>query len=674
MKGRKTINLLLLLWGVAVTANIQATETSQPLLTDSNNEAARLWLKIQHIYHGTQKAAQYTNGDALQPAVRLLSAACDIKHPGYQLAQALQTEAQQMGSRKGVSFRGGYTSDNLADQTKDANAYLELSWDLWRQGLTENRQRARSLAYQSAIARLRAQQAQQKLDFRCRRYAVGQTFSGLLSHLLTLKLSLMEPVYQIEKRAYFKNWSFLDDLLVSEQDILLLRQELKYLHSDPYRDATINKISNLPLVDVDILAVIKKIREDDHISKINSLEKQILAEKNNRREGDRLRLFVRKQFDVGNRNDNGVVAGFRFSIPLEKQRNQAEAFRLAHIDQQTKLQTWERITRTRAAYQSLQEQMQRSIKQQYRYRRAHERVRRTLVEKKLDQQIQLASAVTRLRSLLDASIELVRAKEELYRRVNQVFLMASIEFNPSFIQLTSLSKNTNRARKGERSIYLWSKGFNKFSNDQIFDFLEAKGINRVLLTAGRAVNREKMQRFIKQARNKQLHIESIVGSNKLFFTENHMTAALAVDAASTISDAIHLDIEPHTFAGYKQNKAAYLQQYLEMLRTIRKQSPNVTLTVAVPFHWPADVYSALNEMVDRVYIMAYGSTKPAIITRRLQAALKTMDAEKIVIVLRVTDFSDEWAIEKMVASLQQQTGIQKYSLHMFRRFIAKAGK
>lgn len=675
MKGRINISLLLLLWGIAVTTSGLAAETSKPLLSNSDNEAVRLWLQVQRVYTAVQQSTQPARVDvALQPASYLLSKPCEVQHPGYKLVQALQTEAQQIMSGNALRIRGAYTSDSLSDQTGDPNAYLELSWDLWSRGLAGNRYRARTLNYQASVTRLRTEQEQQKLNFRCRRYSVEQTFSGLLSHLLTLKLSLMEPVYTIEKRAYFKNWSFLDDLLVSEQDILLLRQELKLLNDDPYRDKTINKITNLPLIDVDIQAVIKKIREDDRPTKINSLKKQILAEKNNNRNDDRLRLFLRKQFDVGNRNDAGIVAGVRFSIPLERKRKLAESYRLARIDEQTKLQTWERITRTRAAYQSLQEQMQRSVKQQYRYRRAQERMRRTIITKKLDKEIQLASAVTRLRSLLDASIELVRAKEELYRRVNEIFLVANVEFNPSLIQLNPLAENSNRARAGERSIYLWSKGFNQFSNDQIFDFLEAKGIKRVLLTAGQAVNREKMQQFIKLANKKQLKVESIIGPNKLFFKENHQSAAITVEAASTISDAVHLDIEPHTFPQYKENKALYLKQYLDMLRTIREQSPDVVLTVAVPFHWPEEVYSQLNKIVDRVYIMAYGSTKPETVTRRLQAALKTMAADKIVIVLRVTDFEDEWAIEKMIVALQQQTGIEKFSLHTFRRFIANAGK
>ena len=650
---------------LAGTPNISATV--------NNSEATRLWLKIHQVYTNAKSSLEYSErSNNFIHAKRLFSKPCDIKHPGNMLARSLNVEAQQLKENHGLSFRGGYTSKDLSDKTDDPNAYLELSWDLWKQGYSGNRHKSKSLQYKATVANLRAELDQQKLNYRCRGYTFNQTFSGLLSHLLTLKLALMEPVHAIEKRAYFKSWSYLDDLLVSDEDIRLLRQELEYLHSDPSRDDTINQTINLPVIDIDIKALIKLIREDDRIHKINSLEKLALTEKNSYRQDDRLRVFVRKQFDVGDTNDDGVVAGVRFSIPLEKKRRLAEEYRLSHIDQTTELETWEKVTRTRAAYQSLREQMQRTVKQQYRILRSNERLRRTLIEKKYNKEIQLATAASRLRSYLDANIELIRSKEELYRRVNQVFLIAGIDINPSLLQLTSLSENNYRARNGERSIYLWSKGFNNYSNSQILDFLIAKGINRVLLTAGRAVNHEKMQRFIKQATHKQIIVESIIGPNKLFFKENHQSAAIAVESARSLSDAIHLDIEPHTFPEYKQNKEAYLKQYIDMLRAIREQSPDVTLTVAVPFHWPEHIYAELNVLVDRVYIMAYGSTKPNTIIRRLQPALKNIASEKIVTVLRITDFSDEWGIEKMIAALQQQTGLKNFSLHTFRRFIKMA--
>ena len=646
--------------------------TVQSLDFQGQREAGQLWRLIQQVYQRLDTVLHETH--AMNDVNKVLLQACDVEHPDSKLAHALRAEADQVKKNRGLSIRGAYTTKSLTENEGDPSAYLELSWDVWRQGYLGNRQQARELGHQARIAGMRAQVEQQKLTYRCRRYKLSQTFTGLLSRLLSLKLELMEPVYRIEKRAYFKSWSYLDDLLVSEQDIYLLRKELKNLNSDPYWDNALKQALNLPVIDVDIDAVIALIRKDDTQQRIGLLEKQLIREKNSYRDRDRLRLFLRKEFAVGgSSNNDGVVAGVRFTIPLEKKHKQQRDFRLAYVDQKTELSAWERVTRTRAAYQSLNEQMQRVIKQQYRYLRAHERVRRSLVEKKLDHEVQLAAAVTRLRAVLDAGIELVRSKEELYRRVNEVFLVSRVDFNPDLIQLNSLQTKKYRARPGERSIYLWSRGFNQYSNEQIFDFLEAKGISRVLLSAGKAVEREKMKRFISEAKNKKIKIESIIGNNNWTFTKHHKGASLAVSAAMTVSGAVHLDIEPHTFAEYKKNRASYLKQYLAMIKQIRKVSTDESISVAVPVHWPATVYAELDSSVNGVYVMAYGSDKPDVVIRRLQKVLENISNRKIVIVLRVSDFADEWALENMIAALQQRTGVQRYGLHTFRTFIKKAG-
>lgn len=658
----------------ALSAHVFA-KSDLALSFEQNDEVARMWLLIQRIYDNTLQLTDTNSHSEIDWVLNRFSESCDNRHPDFHLAQALQTEARQMRNNQGFSLRGALTSDDISnDPGDDPSAYLELSWDLWRQGLIENRQRARTLDYQAQLADLRAQYAQQKLDFHCRRYLVRQSFIGLLSQLLTLKLSLMEPVHKIEKRAYFKKWSLLDDLMVSQQDIRLLRQELEYLHTDTELDKNISRVINLPLIDINIHSVIQLIRDGKEFEEIKQLEKQVISAQNSEREDKQLRLFIRQQFDVGNNNDEGVVAGIRFDIPLQKKNRLALSERIAHTDQSANIKTWERIAQTRAAYHALQEQLQRGIKQEYRFRRAKERMRQVLADKRLNQEVQLIVAVTRLRAMLDAALELVRAKQELYQRVNEIFLLANIQFNSSLIKSEAVVATTNRARPGERSTYIWSKGFNRYRNEQILDFLEAKGIKRVLLTAGNAVKRDKMLQFVKLAKARGIKVESIVGPNSMFFRENHQQAAIIVEAAANISDAVHLDVEPHTFAEYKQNKADYLKQYLEMLREVRRLSPDTILTVSVPFHWPTEVYAELNTLVDRVYIMAYGSTEIKTITRRIQPALTSISSEKIVIVLRVSDFKDEWEIEKTITALQQATGIDRIGLHTFRRFIEQAGK
>ena len=667
---------ILLLTQLILPINALGSENSTPLTAKTATiprqpADTQLWMLIQNLYRKLQ-AETYTSDN--RTINQLLSQDCGKLHPDQALALALKQEAEQQSSNYGLSLRGGYTSDNLQDNTDDdADAYLELSWDLWRQGYAENKRRAESLEQQATISQLRAKMAQQKLDGQCREITIGQSFVGQLSYLLTLKLALMEPVHQIERRAYFKNWSYLDDLLVSDQDLRLLRQELNYLNSSPYLDNELNIRRSLPVIDLDINLIIKTIRVDNQQQNLQRLEKQALINKLNVVDDDSLRLFVRQEFDVGNSNDSGVVAGVRFSIPFEKRKQVAEHYRLTHLEQYTKLQAWQRITKTRAAYQSLQEQHQRTVKQYYRFLRADERLRRSMVQKNLNSDLQIASAVSRLRSVLDTSIELVRAKQELYRRANQVFNTAALSFDPTFVKVSNLHKNNYRLRSGERSIYLWSKGFNNVENIHIFSFLKTKGIQRVLLSASRFVKKEKMSRFIYEASKQGITVESIVGSNNLFFSNNHDAAAIAVEIAATHSDAVHLDIEPQTFQDYKQNKRSYLQQYIAMLQNIRATSPDIKLTVAVPFHWPEHVYAAISPLVDRVYVMAYGSTKTETIIRRLQAVLNNTDREKVIPVLRITDFKDEWHLEQMIEALQQQTGLQQFSLHSFRRFVRKAG-
>jgi len=676
LKYQTPLLFILLLTQLFLPASVLSSDNRTPLAPETSPEvtqtaADKLWGLIQNIYQKLQAETDIDNNSTIN---QLLTQGCGERHPDQTLAMALKQEAEQQSSNYGLSLRGGYTSDNLQENSGDPDAYLELSWDLWRQGYAENQRRARSLKQQAAISQLHAKMAQQKLDGQCRDNTIGQSFIGQLNYLLTLKLALMEPVHQIERRAYFKNWSYLDDLLVSDQDLRLLRQELRYLNSSPYLDNELNNRRSLPVIDLDINRIIKTIREDNQQQNLQQLEKQALIDRLNVTDDDQLRLFVRQQFDVGNTNDSGVVAGVRFSIPFEKRKQVAKRYRLAHLEQQTKLQAWQRITKTRAAYQSLQEQHQRTIKQYYRFLQANERLRRSMVQKNLNNDLKIASAVSRLRSVLDTNIELVRANQELYRRANQVFITAALNFNPAFINVSNLQQKDYRLRKGERSIYLWSKGFNNFDNTFIFSFLKTKGIQRVLLTAGRVVNKNKMSRFIRDAGKQGIMVESIIGPNSLFFSNNHDAAAIAVERAATLSDAVHLDIEPHTFPEYKKNKPAYLQQYIGMLQNIRATSPDIKLTIAVPFHWPEHVYAAISTLVDRVYVMAYGSTKIKTIIRRLQPALSNIDKHKVIPVLRVTDFKDEWQLEQVIEALQQQTGLQRYSLHTFRRFVQKVGR
>jgi len=668
----------LAVFGLACTAQASTTVSSTPgnaivnTAEYSRDRADRLWVLLQRLSERLQARMQVDSSPTLVD--KILTEGCETSVPGIMLVKALQAEAKDTQRDVGLSIRGAYTSDNLSDSEGDANAYLELSWDVLRQGYKENSQQAAALYRQARIERLRGQQQQLEQTYRCRRYQLNQTFVGLQAGLTSLKLEMMEPVYEIERRAYFKGWSYLDELLVSEQDIRMAREQLQYLNNDTYWEKGLGQSVNPAVIDVDLQAVIQAITHDQQSEQISQLQKQSLAEKLKYKRNDRLRVFLRKEFDVGgNGNQDGVVAGVRFTIPIEKKKQRSLDYRLVNVEESLLQEKWQRKVRARAAYEELREQKERLVKQQYRYLRSKERVRRVFAMKGLNQELELAAAVARVRNLFDAAIEMVKAKEELYRRVNEIFLVSRVGYQSAFIKIDKLQEGEVRARSGERSIYLWSDTFNRFANQQLLDFLAAKSIKRVLLSAGKKTDREKMVLFVNRAEENNVQVDAITGANAWFRPEHHDRAALVASIKAGLSGSIHLDIEPHTVAGYKQNKTRYLAEYLGMLRKVRDSLGNAQLSIAVPTHWPVEVYEQVGQLADKVYIMAYENKTTALLIRRVNKVLSAVDIQKAVVVLSVKEFEDEWQMEKLLNVLQRETGVYQFGFHQFRTYLKKAG-
>jgi hypothetical protein len=417
------------------------------------------------------------------------------------------------------------------------------------------------------------------------------------------------------------------------------------------------------------------IRNDPRYSQITSLEKESLhfSEKNNHQ--NRLRFFLRQGIDVDTGSNSDLSAGVRFTIPLEKRKKEPTHYKLLELEERQKIETWERLANTRAAYAEVREQMERVLKQQYRYLRARERVRRSLAQRRLSSDDdRLPVAITRVRSLLDSAIELAQAKEELYRRANEVFLAANLEYQPGFIKIVHLRDEEYRARTGKRMVYLWSPGFNNTPNAQIIEFMRAKGVSTLALSAGKKTNRGKMKAFLRAAHSRELKVEAITGSNNWIFPRNHKKAATQSAIIAEMTGNIHLDIEPHTMDGYHQNREEYLDNYINMLDQVSKATMGHTLSIAVPMHWPAEYYSKAVNYAGKIYIMAYGTNDVEKLVSRLNTSVQNLPKSKITIVLRIQDFNNEWEMEKMFDALSYRLGIQQFGIHQFREYMLTAGK
>lgn len=639
-----------------------------PLSSAHANETEdQLWDNARETFQETKKKLvdSYDIGDIST----ILSSHCEIDWSNIHQVDALKSQASVLSSTYGLELRGGYTSDNIEQRNNndDGSTYLELSWDVLRNGLRENKYKATDLKRQAAILELSGALKRKELQYQCRRYQIGQFFKGMEVYLNAKKLSFMESIHQVEKQAYFTGMSYLDELLITEQDIDLARQSLAYLQEPRFYNETQISLFNPPIVNVDLLAVIKKIEQSHYFSETKRLTRLRLEDTKEETilDKSRFRLFLRKEFDLAREQSDALVAGLRFQVPLSFAESPVSIKQssLNQLENDLSHEKWEIVTRTRAAYESLQEQLERVTKQNYRLLMAQEKIHRIENLLSVNKALDIAAVNVRIKTYLDAAIELIQAKEELYRRVNEVFLVSRVDFDPSLVHIHSDKRVNYRARKGERALYLWSDEFNQYTNQQLLALVTTKKIKNVLLSNGKPMNQAKRLQFIKDADKRGLQITQLIGEPNWARAANHAKALAKIEQHSHYSNSINLDIEPHTLSSFSGNEKQVLAQYLDLIEQVRLRHPNINLSVSVPYHWPEHVYQTLADQVDQIFIMAYGSTSLEKITQRVKRIVNATALDKVVVALRQEDFNNELALEEIIEALAQATGIHSYAVH-----------
>lgn len=643
------------------------------------DEKARLWHQMEQVYQHVVPAQTPFS----RAVTTLLGEECDLPQPERQRAEAYRAEAEGLMAERGLRVNGYYITDRGGVERDGQynggqyNGYLELSWDLLRGGYLEYKDRAKAASLRAEMEALRGDLAARQRALRCARSQVHEQFAALRSQLLTLKLQFMEPVYRAERRAYFKGWSHLDELLVSESDLVRLRNELSRLHADPgLRRAALEPVPlNPPVLDVDMLVVAAAIDADRYRERLHDLERSLVSLGRNERD-NRLRLFLRRGFNQGRGSD--VSAGVWVSLPLsqlERDRQEELTPWLAGLGADRAVQHWERVTDARSAYLDLREQLDRVIQQHYRYTRAHERARRSMVEYQLTpEQADVSLAVARMRDLLDAAIEMAEAKEVLYRRVLEVFARAQVDLRMEALRPVPLPAVQDRRRPGGRLLYLWSESFNRQPNPVLLSFLEAKGVDRVALSGGARMDTGKVSTFIRQAEQRGIAVEVVEGAPRWALPEYHARAITAVRRAADATGAVHLDVEPHTLPEFKAQEERFLDGYVALLGKLRAElGPDVRLTVAVPMHWPLKTYRELSPYVDGVYLMAYGEPRIGHLLQRLRPALSILPHDRLRLVVRASDFEDEWQLEHTLEALRKHTAVRAFGVHELSGYMRISG-
>jgi hypothetical protein len=153
----------------------------------------------------------------------------------------------------------------------------------------------------------------------------------------------------------------------------------------------------------------------------------------------------------------------------------------------------------------------------------------------------------------------------------------------------------------------------------------------------------------------------MLGSNKLLNTGLvGYLDSLKSNIKLSFIKGIHLDLEPHTLNGFKENKVAFFENYVTIIKQAKKftEDKKLELSVSIPLSYPENVLEELDKLCNNVYLMAYENVSADFIIKK-SAEEKAILKSKCVLALRTKDFENRMEMDQLFKKL----GFEKTAYH-----------
>lgn len=624
---------------------------------------------------------------------RLLSKFSSLQCSGFDSSSA-ELEALRLAEKDarkdpGLDFLLAYTHDLLDDDdfgSQRQTGTIGLIWDVIDEGMLEQRQLAREIELKRELAGLLYSQQRLLELYPCRDAAIVSYFAVRHLELAKARVAILTPYIELFRTLYFSGKIFVDDLYevenLQQKNRLLVERYTRLVEGSAA--CSTNDVSQFfpaTLFDVNLPLFLEQSRSGGIADRAAALETEIQKNRNDSFYDIDLQLFAKASIyddhDTGSGNDLKVGAELR--VPLfdgTDRRLKGEEFRIqqkyAQRGQEICLELTQRVDAYRKRLEDVANVFYRGLILEERLRRSFHVMEKRTAPSDVGP---VFDVTENLLKFLDARTEMLILQESCYRQALHLLAEAGLEYSADLFKPFSPAATMVRARQGERSVYLWSDTFNRLSNPTILDFCKAKGVGRVLVSAGRKSDQRKLLTFLRSARDKGVAQELMFSANEWIFPENADEAAKRVRKFLALCSNIHLDIEPHTLKDYKSRRQEYWDMYLQLVNGLAEHVHRAggQLSVSLPTHVDSALVQHLLPMVDRIHVMAYGRTTVA----SLQKGFKSftgVEKEKLAVALRPEDFPGERAFEVFIDQVIPETGIKQISIHALNQYLALTGK
>ncbi len=259
------------------------------------------------------------------------------------------------------------------------------------------------------------------------------------------------------------------------------------------------------------------------------------------------------------------------------------------------------------------------------------------------------------------AIELIDLKQDLYKILLDIKIKvpgANIADYTSPLNLSNL--NIASSNPPFKAVYIWSDAFKNHSQTVINEYCRVNEFGPLLISYNSTkIYIQQISEFISKNYTTPIHI--MIGSNKLLNTGiAGFLDTLKININLSQVKGIHLDIEPHTFADFKDNKEQYFKKYVAVLKQAKQFADNnkLELSVSIPLNYPDEVLNEINTTCNYAYLMAYENVDIDFILRKT-AEEKAILKNKCVLALRTKDFENRTSMDEAFKKI----GFEKGAYH-----------
>jgi hypothetical protein len=590
-----------------------------------------------------------------------------------------QLHHQDWGLRAGVAYL-----ENLDPAPDDDNLFYfrriqaGLTWDILKSGFVSHRYKEKVLINEADLQSKALSKEKKKEDYLSRWHSVIFMFNQIKVDILNNRQNIVQT--QLEYAREFHRTK-----LLKKEDLIAIEAKMAEIEAmfniyETYNDqlapdypTVVSYADNIPVFDINYGLLLNDFRQFT-TDTVLRLTDDILKYKTSVIHDISLRTFLRYNwYDIvsASRGNRSFVSfGLNASIPIP----------FNHKLKQDIARTEFELEKFKGE-ESLNDIQKDLINDAYEYRyklKQHvnfyekrskflELLRQESVLLKLDPlDFNPIKALGLIDDILKIDIELVDLNQNMYLKILKLYTKLPYIKSRELVKPFAMPDSEHKENDITRSFYVWSSSVKKYSSEFITEYLRYNDADELVLSVNNDPDLDSARQALFNAlENSKRPVHIMIGRNKLIHEGNMTNYLNELNLDSMSYAGIHLDIEPHTFDDWSDNKAKYLQKYNELLdETIEFASKgNKTVSISVPLHYPEAEMQKIISKVDKVYFMCYENVKTDYLIRKLSPYAGV--ANKLCIALRTEDFKSRIEMEQKFDDIRSQIGVSSFCLHDF---------